>query len=94
VKFYRFEPAMFHCKAMIVDDVFLTIGSVNFDNRSFAINDEMNICVIDPIAVREHAKVFDRDRAQSTELTLEEFNARPFYVKAVDWFCGLFRSQL
>ena len=94
VKFYRFEPAMYHCKAMIVDDVFLTIGSVNFDNRSFAINDEMNICVIDPIAVREHVKVFDRDRAQSTELTLEEFNARPFYIKAADWFCGLFRSQL
>ena len=47
VKFYQYKPALFHCKVMIVDNVFVCAGSVNFDNRSFRINDEANINVLD-----------------------------------------------
>ena len=35
VKIYEYEPTMYHCKVMIVDDVWVTVGSANFDNRSF-----------------------------------------------------------
>jgi cardiolipin synthase A/B len=93
VRFYQYEPALYHCKVMIVDDVFVTAGSVNFDNRSFRINDEANINVLDRRFALEQVKIFEEDRAESTELTYEEFKNRPWWVKAADYFAGLFRSQ-
>lgn len=94
VKFYRYEPAMYHSKSMIVDDMFVTIGSVNFDNRSFSINDEVNVNVLDAGVAAEHLKIFADDVKKSEPLTLEEFAGRPAYEKLADHFCGLFRSQL
>lgn len=93
VKFYQFEPCLYHCKVMIVDDVFTTFGSVNFDNRSFAINDEVNINVVDVDVANAFLKSFNDDRAHSKPLTREEFENRPFYIKIADHICGLFRSQ-
>jgi cardiolipin synthase len=94
VRFHRYNPAMYHCKMMMVDDLFLTIGSVNFDNRSFGINDEVAINTLDAGVARAGLKLFAADLAESTPLTLEEFRARPWWQKLVDHFCGLFRSQL
>lgn len=94
VKFYRYQPSMYHAKSMIVDDAFVTVGSVNFDNRSFSINDEVNVNVIDADVAAQHVKIFDADRSKSEPLTLTEFEARPVYQKLADHFCGLFRSQL
>jgi cardiolipin synthase len=92
VEFHTFLPSLYHCKVMIVDDVFVTFGSVNFDNRSFRINDEVNINVIDPATARAFQQSFADDLAKSTPLTLEQFRNRPFYVKAADHFCGMFRA--
>lgn len=94
VKFYRYEPAMYHCKLMIVDDFFVTIGSVNFDNRSFGINDEVNANVLDARLAGEAVRLFNEDRQKSVPLAREEFEHRPAWQKLVDAFCGLFRSQL
>lgn len=94
VKFYRYKPAMYHCKMMIVDDLFLTIGSVNFDNRSFGINDEVNVNTLDPEVARQGLALFEQDKRASDPLTLEEFRDRPWWQKFLDHFCGLFRSQL
>jgi len=94
VEFYRYEPAMYHCKTMVVDGVLTTIGSANFDNRSFSINDEVTLNVLDRGLAAAHDRMFERDLKVSRRLTLEEFQARPFYIKALDRFCGLFRSQL
>jgi cardiolipin synthase len=94
VRFHRYNPAMYHCKMMIVDDLFLTVGSVNFDNRSFGINDEVAINVLDKGVAAAGLKLFATDLAHSTPLTLEEFRSRPTWQKLVDHFCGLFRSQL
>lgn len=94
VEFHSYEPAMFHCKMMIVDDTFLTIGSVNFDNRSFGINDEVNVNVLDPGVVRAAKRMFAADLRNSRPFTLQEFLARPTWQKFVDHFCGMFRSQL
>jgi cardiolipin synthase A/B len=93
VEFHQFEPSLYHCKVMIVDDVFTTLGSVNFDNRSFSINDEVNINIIDPAVASAFMKSFNNDLAHSKPLTLEDFHARPFYVKIADHICGAFRSQ-
>jgi cardiolipin synthase len=94
VVFHQYEPAMYHCKVMIVDDVFVTIGSTNFDNRSFRINDEVNVNVLDRRVATQHLKVFADDLAKSKPLTREEFEGRPAWQKAIDHFCGMFRSQL
>jgi cardiolipin synthase len=94
VEFHQYLPAMLHAKSMAVDDVFVTVGSVNFDNRSFSINDEVALNVIDASVARDHLEMFEADLKQSKPLTWEEFDARPFYVKWADRFCALFRSQL
>ena len=80
-------------KIMIVDDVFTTLGSVNFDNRSFSINGEVNINIIDPTVTRAYLKSFNDDLAHSKPLTAEEFRSRPFYIKLVDYIAGTLRSQ-
>jgi len=94
VEFYRYQPAMLHAKTMSVDDTFVTVGSVNFDNRSFSINDEVALNVIDSGLARDHRRVFEDDLKQSVPYTREEYESRPFYIKWADHFCGLFRSQL
>ncbi len=94
VTFHEFLPAMFHSKIMIVDDVFVTVGSVNFDNRSFAINDEMNLNFVDADSARPFVRSFEEDKAKSKPLTREDFERRSFWMKANDWFWGMFRSQI
>ena len=93
-EFHLYQPAMFHCKTMVVDDVLVTIGSANFDNRSFSINDEVTLTVLDSKVAAENLKNFAADIRQSKPLTREEFEGRPFYIKFADHVCGLIRSQL
>jgi len=93
VRFHLYEPTLYHVKLMLVDDRFMTLGSVNFDNRSFALNDEVNINVLDEKVARAFLVAFDDDVKHSRPLTLEEFNDRPWWQKLADQFCGLFRSQ-
>lgn len=94
VKVYEYGPAMLHTKILVVDDVFVTTGSVNFDPRSFRINDESNINVIDPEFAATVIKQFDRDRAQSKPITEADLKGKPFYVRAFEKFAVLFRPQL
>lgn len=94
VRMHQYLPAMYHCKVMIVDDVFSTVGSVNFDNRSFAINDEIALNIIDERATAGLLKSFNDDLKRSKPLVFAEFKSRPWYIKLTDHFCGMFRSQL
>ena len=90
---YEYGPAMYHCKFMIVDDAFVTAGSVNFDQRSFRINDESNINVYDaPLAVQLIAD-FESDKEHSTLTTERKLKMSPWYTRAYESFMGLFRSQ-
>jgi cardiolipin synthase A/B len=92
VEFHEYLPSLYHCKMMIVDDVYLTIGSVNFDNRSFSINDEVNITVIDRDTARRFQQSFTDDLTLSAPLSLQRFRDRPWYVKVADHGFGLFRA--
>ena len=93
VEIYQYLPAMFHCKTMVVDDAYVTVGSANFDNRSFRINDEDCLNVIDPAVAGAALRIFADDLKQSRRMTLEEFRGRSVFVKVADHFFGLFRSQ-
>lgn len=94
VKFYEYHPAMLHCKIMIVDDAFVTCGSVNFDERSFDINDEENINVIDREFAARMIADFERDKAQSKPIGLSDLKETPWHKKAFEKFTSLFRHQL
>ncbi|MBS0630303.1 MAG: cardiolipin synthase B [Verrucomicrobia bacterium] len=93
VEFYEYLPAMYHAKTMVVDDVLVTVGSANFDNRSFSINDEDALNILDPAVAKEHLKIFEDDVRHSRPITLEAFSARPWYIRLTDHVCGVFRSQ-
>jgi cardiolipin synthase len=94
VEFYEYQPTLYHCKIMIVDDIWVTAGSVNFDDRSFKINDEANINVLDAGFAATMTRSFEEDKAQSTRLNAEAFKRRSIFSKFFDHFFGLLRSQL
>ena len=93
VRIHEYRPTMYHTKMMIVDDVWVSVGSTNFDNRSFRLNDEMNLNVYDSAFARSQSAVFHADLARSTRMTLENWRRRPFSEKAKEWLAGLLRSQ-
>jgi len=94
VKIYTFQPAKYHCKVLIVDNLWVSVGSTNFDDRSFRLNDEANLNIYDAEFALEQARIFEQDISKSRLVTLEEFDDRPIYGKIMDWVAGLFRSQL
>ena len=94
VEFYEFQPTMYHCKVLIVDDIWVSVGSTNFDDRSFRLNDEANLNIYDAAFAAEQVKVFPADRANSRLMTRAEFKNRSFIGKIFDKVAGLFRGQL
>lgn len=91
---YEYQPTMFHCKYMIVDDIWASVGSTNLDNRSFRLNDECNLNVVDTELAEELSEVFEIDKAVSIEMTLEKWLKRPLSEKVVELFAHLMRSQV
>ncbi len=94
VTFYEYGPAMYHCKIMIVDDYFVTAGSVNFDERSFHINDESNINVLDHALAAQLMADFERDKRQSTVTTERRMKRTAWYNRLYESLAVLFRSQM
>lgn len=91
---YEYGPTMFHCKVMVVDEVWTSVGSTNFDNRSFRLNDEANLNVYDAGFAAERVREFDDDKGRSHAVTLEEWRRRPWTEKLKERAAALFRSQL
>ena len=85
---------MFHCKVMIVDDLWVSVGSTNFDNRSFRLNDEANLNVLDPAFAAAQVAVFEDDLKKAKRVTLQAWENRPWLEKVLERAAGLLRSQL
>ena len=94
VLIYEYQPALYHCKVLIVDDVWVSVGSTNFDNRSFRLNDEANLNVYDAVFAAEQVTVFDNDKSVSRRMTRADFKNRPMLGKMFDAIAGLLRQQL
>jgi len=90
----EFQPTMFHCKVMVVDDLWVSVGSTNFDNRSFRLNAEANLNVVDRGLASQERRAFEKDRLRSRPITLAEWHHRPVLDRIGDWFAGLVGSQL
>jgi cardiolipin synthase len=94
VEIYEYQPTMYHCKLMVVDDRWVSVGSTNFDNRSFRLNDEANLNACDPTLAREQVLAFESDKRLSHRVTLDEWRRRPWRDKAIERLAGLLRSQV
>ena len=84
VELYEYQPTMLHCKLLIADDLFVSIGSANFDNRSLSLNDEANLNALDATFAAEQTRIFERDLAQSIRITPENMDDRSLAEKPVD----------
>ena len=78
---YEYMPTMYHCKVMIVDEHFVTVGSTNFDPRSFELNDEANLNIFDSNFARQQNAVFNKDVELSRRITFAQWKDRPFTEK-------------
>lgn len=91
---YEYQPTMFHCKVMIVDDVWVSVGSTNFDSRSFRLNDEANLNIYDHAFAQRQIDLFEDDLKQSRRIPYEEWRNRPWAEKITEHALGLLRSQM
>ncbi len=94
VKIAEYQPTMYHVKALIVDTLLVSVGSTNFDNRSFSINDEANLNVLHPEFAREQTAVFEDDWKHSNQVTKVEFRERSLWQRVTTSLASLFKSQL
>jgi cardiolipin synthase len=79
---------------MIVDGLWSSVGSTNFDNRSFRLNDEANLNIYDPKLAERLEGIFEDDKLRSREITLDEWRRRPLSEKIWEHSAGLLRSQM
>jgi cardiolipin synthase len=94
VKIYEFRPTMFHCKLLIVDGLWVSIGSSNLDNRSFRLNDEANLNVLDAAFAQSQTTLFEEDKKQSREITYDRWKHRPLWEQLTGQATNLFGGEL
>ena len=94
VQIFEYQPTMYHCKVMIVDGIWVSVGSTNFDRRSFSLNDEANLNIFDAAFAGRQVAIFDADIARSRAITLSAWRQRPFVEKIVEHSAALLRLQL
>jgi cardiolipin synthase len=82
VEMHEYQPTMFHCKVMIVDGLLVSVGSTNFDDRSFRLNDEANLNIYDADFAQQQIEIFRQDLAKSRRITLAQWQNRPLSEKA------------
>lgn len=90
----EYGPTMYHCKVMVVDGLLVSVGSTNFDNRSFRLNDEATLNVLDPEFARQQTATFEADLAQSQRVTYAQWLARPLHERAMEALAALLGAQL
>ena len=91
---HEYQPTMFHCKTLIVDGLLVSVGSTNFDNRSFRLNDEANLNVYDAAFAERVTAVFEQDLQRARRITYEAWQDRPWQEKLLEKASALLSTQL
>ena len=94
VLIFEYYKTLLHQKVITVDGAWSAIGSTNFDDRSFKINDEISVGLYDKDIARELEEIFERDLKHATEVKLDEWKKRPIRHKLLDFSLYLFNEQL
>ena len=91
---YEYQPTMYHCKVMIVDNLLVSVGSTNFDNRSFRLNDEANLNIYDTEFAKRQTIIFENDLKNARHVTFQAWAGRPWREKLMEQVALLLSSQL
>jgi cardiolipin synthase len=94
IKLYVFQRTMLHQKIVLVDGQWALVGSSNLDDRSYDINDEVSVGMIDPGITAQLKRAFDDDLKDSLQVRLDAWNARSLLHKAEDWLSYRVNDQL
>ena len=94
IEIYEYQPALLHAKTMVVDGVLAMIGTTNLDNRSFALNEEVNLIVHDATVAGRLEEAFHEDLEYSRKLTYEAWTSRPWSEKILELFTIPLKEQL
>ncbi len=90
----EYQPTMFHCKQLVVDEMWTSIGSANLDNRSFGINDETNLNVLDANFAASEIRIFEQDKRHCKQVTYEAWRNRPLLEKIGEALVSLVSWEL
>jgi cardiolipin synthase A/B len=90
----EYEPTMYHCKVLIVDQLLVSVGSTNFDNRSFRLNDEATLNIIDAGFAKAQTAIFEDDLKLSRPVSHAQWRARPLREKVGEQLAAIVGSQL
>jgi cardiolipin synthase len=85
VRMYEWQPGTLHAKTFVVDGVWSTVGSMNFDNRSMALNDEATLMVLDHAIGARMNEIFLDDLGHSQEVTVDRFGRRSWLERMLEW---------
>ncbi|WP_244850461.1 cardiolipin synthase [Caballeronia sp. SL2Y3] len=94
VEMYEYQPTMFHCKLIVVDEFLVSVGSTNFDSRSFKLNDEANLNIYDRDFARQQTAIFDADIERSKRITLEDWQRRGLAERMLERVVALLDPEL
>ncbi|HJR07708.1 MAG TPA: phospholipase D-like domain-containing protein [Pyrinomonadaceae bacterium] len=92
-KIYEYQTTMIHAKTLVVDGMWSVVGSTNFDNRSFGLNDEVNLAAFDAALAARITEDFERDRAESQAVSYEEWQRRSIFERIHELFGMLLERQ-
>ncbi|MEO8561588.1 MAG: phospholipase D-like domain-containing protein [bacterium] len=94
IRIYEYQPSMMHAKTFIVDGMWGSIGSMNFDNRSLAFNNESNLVFLDSGLGAQMDSTFMDDITRAEEITLDKFQRRPWYDHLIENGAAVFSRLL
>ena len=94
IEISEYQPTMYHCKVLVVDGLWISVGSTNFDNRSFALNDEATLCVQSELVARQLEDAFSRDRDASTKIQPSRWRSRSPLHRVAEAAATLGRREL
>jgi cardiolipin synthase A/B len=94
VRVFEYQPVMMHAKTITADGCWSSIGTMNFDNRSLAFNDETNLLVFDETVAKRLEDAFHEDMKYSREIVLDEWRRRPWTQRVAERFSQMFQRIL
>ena len=93
IRIYEYRAGMTHAKVLNVDDLWVVLGTTNFDNRSFEHNDEVNVAIRDEETSARLTRDFQRDLQSCEEVTMDTWKRRPLIEKIVEPFAWILERQ-
>lgn len=94
VELLEYNRTLLHHKTMVVDGLWCTVGTTNFDTRSFSHNEENNVCVCDAGLAREMNDMFKADAVYCERISLEKWKSRPLYDKVLQALSSIAQDQV